>query len=68
MHGDSVELGLRRPGSARTQASASLGELTFAQVVRGVQEVQFVLDIRALEHMAEPPTLRLRVTGKVEND
>jgi len=47
---------------------ASRFELTLARGIRRVDEVQFVLDVRALEELPEPRTLRLCVAGKVEYD
>jgi len=47
---------------------ASLPELTPAHGIRRVDVVQLVLDMRALEELTEPRTLRLCVAGKVEYD
>ena len=47
--------------------AASLPQLTLAEGIGRVDEVQLVLDIRALEQLPEPGTLRLCVAGKVED-
>src|SRR6187551_2974787 len=65
---DGVELRLRRPRSAGRQVLRSILQLTLAQFVRRVDEVQLVRDIRALEHLPEPGPLRPGVAGEVEND
>jgi hypothetical protein len=51
---DGVELRIRRPRSAGRQVLRSILQLTLAQFVRRVDEVQLVLDMRALEHLPEP--------------
>src|SRR4029450_11180989 len=68
MDGHGLELRICRPSRSGRQVPASLPELTLARGIRRVDEVQLVLDMRALEELPEPRTLRLRVAGKVEYD
>src|SRR6476646_9011724 len=63
-----VELRICRPRRAGRQVLRSVLELTLAQFIRRVDEVQLVLDMRALEHFPEPGPLHARVARKVEND
>ena len=65
---DGVELRLRGPGSAAGEVLASFLELTLAQSVRSVDEVQLMPGVRVFEDCAEPSPLRLRVAGEVEDD
>ena len=65
---DGIEVGVRGPGRARGQPCASLSQLTLAELVRSVDEMQFMLGVRALEEFPEPLTLSSGIAGKVEND
>src|SRR6186713_1577715 len=65
---DRLEFRVGRPRSAGGQVSRSILELMLAHRVRRVDEMQLVLDVRALEYVAEPGTLRPRVAWKVEHD
>src|SRR5262249_45665683 len=58
----------RRPRRIGRQVLAPVPELALAKGVGRVDEVQFVLGVRALEHSAEPRALNPRVAGKVEYD
>ena len=68
MGGHRIELRICRPWRPGRQVPASLPDLTLAHGIRCVDEVQLVLDVRALEELPEPRTLRFRVAGKVEYD
>jgi hypothetical protein len=45
---DGVELRIRGPASVGGQVLASILELTFARAIRGIDEMQLVLNLRAL--------------------
>ena len=47
---------------------APLPELTFAQSIRRIYKVQFMLGMGPLEQLTEPGTLRFGIAGKVEDD
>ena len=68
IRGDGFELRLRGPSRAGRVALASVLQLTLAQGVRRVYEMQFVFRTRGFEQLPEPRALRPRVAGEVEHD
>src|SRR6266508_2922805 len=61
--GDRFELCIRCPGAAKRKVLASFSQLTLAQGIRCVQNMELMLGIRALKQPAKPRALRLRVAG-----
>lgn len=66
--GDCIELSFRGPGGAGRQRFASLPQLTLAEIIGSVYEVQLVFDVGALNEPSKPLALRPSVAGKVEDD
>jgi len=50
------------------QAPTSLAQLIFAEGVRGIYKVQFMLSIRTLNQFAKPCPLCLRGGSEIEDD
>ena len=65
---DRIEVGIRRPWATDREVLAAIFELAFAQVVRHVDEMQLVRDIRLFKQRAKPDALFLRVAGEIEHD
>jgi hypothetical protein len=67
IHCDCIELDVRGPGRAGGQICASLSQLAPTEIIGGVDEVQFMLDVDALDDPSKPLTLNARVARKVED-
>ena len=67
VRGDCIELSVRGPGGARGQSFASVSQLALTEIIRSVDEVQFMLDVGALEELSKPLTLSSGVAGKIED-
>jgi hypothetical protein len=48
------------------QSCASLSQLTFTEIIRRVDEVQFMFDVSTFEDLSKPLTLNAGVSRKVE--
>ena len=67
VHRDGIELGIRRPGRAGGQTCASLFQLALAEIIGCINEVQFMINLRAFKYLSKPLTLNPRVTQKIED-
>ena len=65
---DCIELGiLRSPGRANRESCASLSQLAFTEIIRHVDEVEFMLDVCAFNDLSKPLPLNSSVARKVED-
>ena len=63
-----IEFRISCPGGAGWECRAPLSQLTFAEIVRGVDVVQFVPDVGAFEQIPKPLPLIPSVPGKIEHN
>lgn len=65
---DQIEFRIGRPCRTGGKPRTALSQLTFAEIVRGVDVVQFVLDAGAFEQIPKPLPLIPRVAREIEHD
>jgi hypothetical protein len=64
---DDIEFRIGCPRRAGWERRTALSQLTFTEVVRGIDVVQFVLDVGAFEQIPKPLPLIASVTRKIEH-
>ena len=65
---DQIEFRIACPRRASRERFAAPSELTFTEVVRGVDVVQFVIDVGAFKKVTKPLPLTPSVTGEIEDN
>jgi len=64
---DCIELGVCGPGGTSRESFASLSQLAFTEIIRHIDEVQFMLDVGAFNDLSKPLTLISSVARKIED-
>lgn len=65
---DRIEFRIGCPRRATRERFAALSELTFTEVVRSVDVVQFVLNVGAFKQLPKPLSLISSVARKIEDN